>query len=73
MSAVRSDTSSHRAQALEMLRSCSMIQKSQIKLATCARGPACLWWQCWGAPDRCAPGKQAATARKLLRCSGPVR
>ena len=27
------NTSSHCAQALEMLRSCSMIQKSQIKLA----------------------------------------
>ena len=33
MSAVRPDTSSHRAQALEMLRSCPMIQKSQIELA----------------------------------------
>ena len=33
MSDVRPYISSHRAQALEMLKSCSMIQKSQIKLA----------------------------------------
>ena len=33
MSDVRPDISNHRAQALEMLRSCPMIKKSQIKLA----------------------------------------
>ena len=33
LSVVRPDISRHRAQALEMLRSCSMTQKSQIKLA----------------------------------------
>ena len=32
LSAVRPDISRHRAQALEMLRSCTMIQESQIKL-----------------------------------------
>ena len=31
--AVRPDISSHRAQALQMFKSCPMIQKSQIKLA----------------------------------------
>ena len=33
MSAVRQNISSHREQALEMLRPCPMIKKSQIKLA----------------------------------------
>ena len=33
LSAVRPDISSHRAQTREMLSPCSMIQKSQIKLA----------------------------------------
>ena len=33
LGAVRLDMSSHRAQALEIFKSCSMIQKSQIKLA----------------------------------------
>ena len=33
LSDVGPDISSHRAQALEMLKSCSMNQKSQIKLA----------------------------------------
>ena len=43
-----------------------MIQKSQIKLAECARGPACFWWQCWGAPEWCAPMTQAATRAQAL-------
>ena len=33
LGAVRLDLSSYRAQAVEMFKSCSMIQKSQIKLA----------------------------------------